>query len=36
MYSLDPTTPRAAAGAGIARVSCVRGLISALAPTQRP
>jgi hypothetical protein len=35
MHRPDPTTQRAAAGAGLARVSSLRGLVSALAPTPR-
>jgi hypothetical protein len=37
MKRLDPTTlcAAAAAGAGLARVSAMRGLMSALAPTSR-
>jgi hypothetical protein len=36
MHRLDPTTLRAAAGAGLARASALHGLMSALAPTLRP
>jgi hypothetical protein len=35
MKRLDPTTARAAAGAGLARVSTMRGLKSAISPTSR-
>jgi hypothetical protein len=36
MHRLDPTIHSAAAGAGLARVSFLRGLMSALTPTPRP
>jgi hypothetical protein len=36
MNRLDPTTQSAAAGAGLARASSHRGLMSALSPTPLP